>query len=95
MEFQFVILYLQKINITANFSSNDTFIDFKGVYIDYSIATLHLPLLFIRWSRSLVFDILGCTCYDPLAIDFAFCIFQSQNEPLFVFAMGYGLYKST
>ena len=75
-------------NISANVGSNDTNIDFKGVHIDYSIATLHLPLLFILWSRSLVFDILGCTCYDPLAIDFAFCIFQSQNESLFVVAMG-------
>ena len=63
-------------------------IDSKGVHIDYGIATLHLPLLFILWSRSLVFGILGCTRYDPLAIDFAFCIFQSQNESLFVGAMG-------
>ena len=70
-------------NIIANVSSNNTDIDFKGVHIDCIIAILHLPLLFIFWSRSLVFDILRCTCYDPLAIDFAFCIFQSQNESFF------------
>ena len=87
-EFQFVNLYLHKNNISKNVSLNDTNIDFKGVHIDCIIAILHLPLLFIFWSRSLVFDILGCTCYDPLAIDFAFCIFQSQNESFFVVSMG-------